>query len=71
MCVVDIDHCDCDCHRMEGVYHMMPCCEYCWRCDGRIRLGGMDQHLAERHPEAVRGEAAWDETTRLLPHRES
>lgn len=27
MCVVDLDHCDCSCHYMEGVSHIMTCCD--------------------------------------------
>lgn len=27
MCVVDLNECGCDCHRMEGVSHVMPCCD--------------------------------------------
>lgn len=32
MCVVDLDRCDCSCHYMEGVAHMMPCCYTCPKC---------------------------------------
>lgn len=30
MCVVDLDRCECSCHYMEGVHHMMPCCYGCF-----------------------------------------
>lgn len=52
MCVVDLDQCDCDCHRSEfGVSHVMACCQECRVCGARIAYGFRD-HM-KKHTDAV------------------
>jgi len=43
--VLEPGECDCACHKNEGVFHVMPCCDNCPHCDKRIRNGWMDSHL--------------------------
>jgi hypothetical protein len=69
MCVVDLGHCDCSCHYMEGVAHMMPCCYVCPECGKRSAWpehqclychSHMCEGCLEKHEDSceARGEAA-------------
>lgn len=35
-CVRDFEECDCDCHRIEGVMHVVACCFRCPHCGRNI-----------------------------------
>ena len=51
MCVMDLDRCGCDCHRMEGISHMSACCDTCPECGEHIKIWAADRH-AEGHRNA-------------------
>lgn len=46
--------CQCDCHK-EGVrmVHMMPCCRECKICGKHIKMGRMEEHLSQCHPNFI------------------
>ena len=56
MSVGSFEVCDCDCHRMPGVYHMMPCCYTCPHCKQNIRRGYFDSHVekCKSHRDSIR-----------------
>lgn len=38
------DKCNCHCHRMPNVKHIVACCAKCPVCGVNIRIGGMARH---------------------------
>lgn len=50
MCTVNLDHCDCDCHRMDGVVHMWPCCYTCQVCGANILKWLWGAHVMSHRP---------------------
>lgn len=53
MCVVNLGDCTCSCHYMEGVVHMMPCCETCSECGKQVTWleGHIREHEAQMQSE--------------------
>lgn len=37
--------CNCICHHVDGVHHIVACCHRCHICKQNIKSGLMDQHL--------------------------
>lgn len=49
MCFKDLAECDCTCHTMPDVHHIMPCCYICPLCDKNIANGMMTWHREKLH----------------------
>ncbi len=37
-CVRDFEECNCECHRIEGIMHVVACCWRCHKCGMNIAV---------------------------------
>jgi len=51
MCMIDIEECDCICHREPGVSHIMNCCFYCEKCGKNIQFAFWEMHQKQHEEE--------------------
>lgn len=52
-CCHSFEECDCDCHRIPGMMHCMPCCGTCPYCQKNIKFLYYDEHVT-KCGEAIR-----------------
>jgi hypothetical protein len=42
-----MNECTCDCHKIEGMKHIQPCCMTCSVCKRNIKIEAFDEHLID------------------------
>lgn len=50
-CVVELEVCNCDCHKGIPMNHFVSCCEICPSCGRNIKSECYQAHLARCNPE--------------------
>ena len=60
MSIIDFEECDCDCHRMNGYEHCMPCCYTCPACAQNIKVSCYDKHVSKCSDKLAAGQLSDD-----------